>query len=167
MVFPDHIGLALALQRYFLKWGMKSADNTSRDAVRPTAFLEETDMDIRKLEELRPRLDDFLARFDDCIKTLPSRRHLRTYVNGQLGPLARKSVEPIALEAGVPVRSLQEFLEIHRWDEAKLSGRVREIVMDRHADPEAVGLIDETSYAKKGTQTVGIQRQYCPAGPLR
>ena len=146
---------------------MKSADNTSSDAVRPTAFLEKTDMDIRKLAELRPRLDDFLARFDDCIKTLPSRRHLRTYVNGQLGPLARKSVEPIALEAGVPVRSLQEFLEIHRWDEATLSGRVREIVMDRHADPEAVGLIDETSYAKKGTQTVGIQRQYCPAGPLR
>ena len=85
---------------------MKSADNTSRDAVRPTAFLEETDMDIRKLEELRPRLDDFLTRFDDCIKTLPSRRHLSTYVNGQLGPLARKSVEPIALEADVPVRSL-------------------------------------------------------------
>ncbi len=140
---------------------MESADNTFRDAVRPTAFLEETDMDIRKLEELRPRLDDFLTRFDDCIKTLPSRRHLSTYVNGQLGPLARKSVEPIALEADVPVRSLQEFLEIHRWDEAKLARRVREIVMDRHADPEAVGVIDETSYAKKGQKTVGIQRQYC------
>ena len=152
---------ALALQRYFLKWGMETADNTSRDAVRPAAFLEEPDMDISKLEELRPRLDDFLSRFADCIKTLPSRRHLRTYVNGQLGPLGRKSVEPIALEAGVPVRSLQEFLEIHRWDEAKLGARVREIVMDRHADPEAVGVIDETSFAKKGQKTVGIQRQYC------
>jgi len=140
---------------------METADSTSRDAVGPAAFLEETDMDIRKLEELRPRLDDFLTRFDDCIKTLPSRRHLRTYVNGQLGPLARKSVEPIALEADVPVRSLQEFLEIHRWDETKLARRVREVVVDRHADPEAVGVIDETSYAKKGEKTVGIQRQYC------
>ncbi len=118
-------------------------------------------MDIRELEELRPRLDDFLMRFDDCIKTTPSRRHLKTYVNGQLGPLARKSVEPIALEADVPVRSLQEFLEIHRWDEGRLGRRVREIVMDRHADPEAVGVIDETSFAKKGRKTVGIQRQYC------
>ena len=118
-------------------------------------------MDIRKLEELRPGLDEHLARFDDCIKTRPSRAHLRTYVNGQLGPLARKSVEPIALEADVPVRSLQEFLEIHRWDEAKLARRVREIVMDRHADPEAVGVIDETSFAKKGRKTVGIQHQYC------
>jgi SRSO17 transposase len=100
-------------------------------------------MDIRKPEELRPGLDEHLARFDDCIKTRPSREHLRTYVNGQLGPLARKSVEPIALEADVPVRSLQEFLEIHRRDEAKLARRVREIVMDRHADPEVEHLFHE------------------------
>jgi len=120
-------------------------------------------MDIRRLEELRPRLDDYLARFDDCIKTRPSREHLRTYVNGQLGPLERKSVEPIALDADVPVRSLQEFLEIHQWDEAKLGRRVREIVSDRHADPEAVGVIDETSFAKKGDHTVGVQHQYCGA----
>ncbi|MHC5057616.1 MAG: hypothetical protein ACYTKD_23325, partial [Planctomycetota bacterium] len=63
----------IALQRYSLKWGMETADNTSRGAVRPAAFLEEPDMDISKLDELRPRLDDFLSRFDDCIKTLPSR----------------------------------------------------------------------------------------------
>jgi SRSO17 transposase len=118
-------------------------------------------MDIRKLEELRPRLDEHLARFDDCIKTRPSRRHLCTYVNGQLGPLERKSVEPIALEAEVPVRSLQEFLEIHRWDENRVAARVREIVMERHADPEAVGIIDETSFAKKGDHTAGVQHQYC------
>jgi SRSO17 transposase len=118
-------------------------------------------MDIRKLAELRPRLDDYLSRFDDCIKTRPSREHLCTYVNGQLGPLARKSVEPIALDAEVPVRSLQEFLEIHRWDETKLARRVREIVMDRHADPGAVGVVDETSFAKKGNHTAGVQHQYC------
>ena len=118
-------------------------------------------MEIEQLEELRPRLDEHLARFDECIKTSPSRRHLKTYVNGQLGPLERKSIEPIALDADVPVRSLQEFLEIHRWDEAKLGRRVREIVMDRHADPEAVGVIDETSFAKKGEHTAGVQHQYC------
>jgi len=120
-------------------------------------------MDMRKLEELRPRLDDYLARFDDCIKTRPSRRHLRTYVNGQLGPLERKSVEPMALDADVPPRSLQEFLEIHRWDDARVARRVREIVMERHADTCAIGVIDETSFAKKGDQTAGVQPQYCGA----
>ncbi len=123
--------------------------------------MEETNVEIEQLEQLLPRLDEHLARFDECIKTSPSRRHLKTYVNGQLGPLERKSVEPIALDADVPVRSLQEFLEIHRWDEAKLGRRVREIVMDRHADPEAVGVIDETSFAKKGEHTAGVQHQYC------
>jgi len=120
-------------------------------------------MEIGKLEHLRPRLEEYLARFDGCIKTRPSRRHLRTYVNGQLGPLERKSVEPMALDAGVPPRSLQEFLEIHRWDETKVVRRVRELVMERHADPEAIGVIDETSFAKKGEHTAGVQHQYCGA----
>jgi len=50
---------------------------------------------------------------------------MRTYVNGQLGPLERKSVEPMALEAGTPPRTLQEFLAIHRWDERKVSESAR------------------------------------------
>jgi SRSO17 transposase len=49
-------------------------------------------------------------------------------VNGQLGPLERKSVEPIALDAGVPPRSLQEFLSLHRWDHEKVRRRVKELV---------------------------------------
>lgn len=123
--------------------------------------LEEGKMDIRKLEALRPALEKFCGRFDDCVKTAPSRRHVRTYLAGQLGPLPRKSVEPIALEAGVPPRSLQEFLEIHRWDHEAAARRVRQLVMERHADPSAIGVIDESSFAKKGEKTVGIQRQHC------
>jgi SRSO17 transposase len=33
--------------------------------------------------------------------------------------------------------------------------------MGRHADPHAVGIIDETSFAKKGEKTAGVQHQYC------
>jgi len=120
-------------------------------------------MKIETLEALRPRFDSFMSRFDDCIRTRPSRRHLHTYVNGQLGPLARKSVEPIALEAGVPPRSLQEFLEIHKWDEQKLAARVRTETVTRHPSASAIAVIDETGFAKKGEKTAGIQRQYCGA----
>jgi SRSO17 transposase len=35
--------------------------------------------------------------------------------------------------------------------------------MQEHADPNAMGIIDETSYAKKGDKTAGVQRQYCGA----
>ncbi len=66
-------------------------------------------MDAKELKNLRRRLDRFVGEFSDCIKTAPSRRHLRTYVGGQVGDLERKNAEAIALAAGVPPRSLQEF----------------------------------------------------------
>ncbi len=120
-------------------------------------------MNVKELEALRPRLDAYLAQFDDCIKTRPSRGHLRTYVNGQLGPLERKSVEPIALDAGTPPRTLQEFLAIHRWDEEKVATRVRQQVKEHHASDAAIAVFDETSFPKKGEMTAGVQRQYCGA----
>lgn len=118
-------------------------------------------MDLQELRKLRRELDAFTRQFDAYIKTRPSREHMRTYLNGQLGPLKGKSIEPIALEAGVPPRSLQEFLSIHRWEEDAVARHLREIVMRDHADPNAIGVIDETSFAKKGDKTAGVQRQYC------
>lgn len=117
-------------------------------------------MDVQELG-LRRKLDAFARQFDDCIKTRPSRKHMRTYLNGQLGSLHRKSIEPIALEAGVAVRSLQEFLSIHRWDDDAVARRLREILVRDHADPNAIGVLDETSFVKKGVKTPGVQRQYC------
>ncbi len=118
-------------------------------------------MDVRELKRLRRKLGAFARRFDDCIKTRPSRKHMRTYLNGQLGSLKRKSIEPIALEAEVPVRTLQEFLSIHRWDDAAVGRRLRELLVRDHADPNAIGVLDETSFVKKGVKTPGVQRQYC------
>ena len=118
-------------------------------------------MNVKELKSLRKELDVFLAEFDGCIKTGASRQHMRTYVNGQLSDLERKSVEPIALEAGVPPRSLQEFLGLHRWDHAGVRCRVDARVRERHADPNAIALVDETGTAKKGDETAGVQRQYC------
>jgi SRSO17 transposase len=120
-------------------------------------------MDLRDLRKLRTELDRFVKKFDDCISTRPSRRHFRTYLDGQLGPLKRKSVEPIALDAGVPPRSLQEFLSIHRWDDGAVGQRLRQLVIRDHGDPEGIAVIDETSFPKKGCMTAGVQRQHCGA----
>lgn len=118
-------------------------------------------MDLAELRSLRPALDRFARKFDDCIKTRPSRAHLRTYLNGQLGPLERKSIEPIALNANVSPRTLQEFFSIHRWDERSVGKRHRSLVARDHGDDNAIGVIDETSFAKKGKKTAGVQRQHC------
>jgi len=120
-------------------------------------------MDVERLKALRKGLDVFVSRFEDCIKTTPSRRHMRTYVAGQVSDLKRKNVAAIAIEAGVPARSLQEYLAIHRWNERGVGERVQTIVADEHPDPNAIGVIDETSFGKKGDKTVGVQRQYCGA----
>jgi len=120
-------------------------------------------MDLQQLRQLRSALDRYVRRFDDCIKTRNSRRHFRTYVGGQLGPLPRKSIEPIALDAHVPPRTLQEFLSIHRWDEEAVGCRLREEVRKDHPHEDAIAVIDETSYVKWGNKTPGVQRQHCGA----
>ena len=120
-------------------------------------------MDVGELRKMRRNLDTFLGKFADCIKTKASRRLLGTYVRGQVSELERKSVEPMALAAGVAPRTLQEFLGLHRWDHQAMRRRVGEIVRDEHGDPDAILVIDETGCPKKGDKTAGVQRQYCGA----
>lgn len=118
-------------------------------------------MDVQDLERLETRLEAYLSRFDDCFGRCDTRSHLTTYVRGQLSDLDAKSVEPIALQAGTPVRTLQEFLAQHRWDEDGLRRRLIHIVRDEHINSNTVGIIDETSDVKKGDKTPGVQRQWC------
>jgi len=120
-------------------------------------------MDVSELRKMRRHLDTFLGKFADCIQTKPSRRLLRTYVRGQISALERKSVEPMALAAGVAPRTLQEFLGLHRWDHQAMRRRVGEMVRDEHGDPDAILVVDETGCPKKGDKTAGVQRQYCGA----
>ena len=117
-------------------------------------------MEAKQIRGLRPMLASFLKRFDDCFARKDTRAHLSVYVNGQLSDLPRKSVEPIALASDVPVRTLQEFLSQHRWQEDLARDRLLEIVAAEHGCPHSVGIIDETSFVKQGRKTPGVQRQY-------
>jgi SRSO17 transposase len=106
--------------------------------------------------------------FEDCIAYQPTAEHLHSYCRGLLSDLARKSIEPIALACGTAVRTLQEFLRDHVWDQF----RMRDLLQQRllglpplNAADElgTIGVIDETSVAKKVTKTPGVRRQYCGA----
>lgn len=120
-------------------------------------------MDTRPVVTMKRELSYFTRRLCGDIKTAESRAHFRTYVQGQLSNLERKSVAPMALAAGVSPRTLQEFLEIHRWDPDQVRGRLQQVVRTDHGDAQAIGAIDETSYVKKGDHTAGVQPQYCGA----
>ena len=97
-------------------------------------------------------LTKFLDLFGDCFDRKDTRAHLGVYVRGQLSDLPEKSVEPIALDAGVAPRTLQEFLSQHSWDEDRLRDRLHQLVAAEHHGPHTIGIIDETSDPKKGTR---------------
>jgi SRSO17 transposase len=106
---------------------------------------------------------DYLARFADCFGRRDTREHLEVYVRGQLSDLPQKSVEPIALKAGVKPRTLQEFIASYLWNEDGLRKRLHTLLASEHASPRSIGIVDETSDTKKGVKTPGVQRQYCGA----
>src|SRR4051812_606199 len=118
-------------------------------------------MTSEQIRSLGPALDAFLGEFGDCFLTGDTRGHLRDYVKGQLSDPPRKSVEPMAELAEVPPRTLQEFLSLSDWDHGKARDRVQAIVRRDHADPHAIGIVDESGHPKKGDKTACVQRQYC------
>src|SRR5436305_13519304 len=102
-------------------------------------------MDVQQIGQLKPRLTRFLQQFDDCFPRKDTRAHLAIYITGQLSDLPQKSVEPIALKAGVPPRTLQEFFTQLRCSEDKMGDRLQETVRTQQAGAQASGLIHETT----------------------
>jgi SRSO17 transposase len=130
-------------------------------------------MTPEQIAGLAPALAEFLSEFKDCLGERRLLDHFVTYCQGLLSGLKRKSVEPIALAAGVTVRVLQLFLAERTWDHLRLRDRLQQRVAAQHLPPPGsprgpddlgvIGLIDETSVAKKGDKTPGVQRQHCGA----
>lgn len=118
-------------------------------------------MDIAQIKGIGKELNAFLSQFDDCFGRSGSRRNLRVYVKGQLSNLPRKSVEPIALAANIPPRTLQCFLSILPWDHQRLRDKIQWIVATEHAKPSAIGIVDDSGNPKKGAYTAGVQWQWC------
>src|SRR5271169_1562815 len=119
-------------------------------------------MTEQQLRALGRRLNDFLDPYLFCCAYTQTFAHLRTYVTGLLSDLPRKSVEPIALRAGTPVRTLQQFLKDHDWSYTRLRQQLQCHAADvlpslPTDDLGVVGLLDETSAVKQGTKTPGVQ----------
>src|SRR5262245_2342701 len=122
-------------------------------------------MTEQEIIALGPAFAAYLRRFRGCFGQDRTAAHFGTYCRGLLSDLPRKSVEPIALEAGTAVRTLQEFLVTARWDHDHardtLHRHLGAVLAGLPADPlGTVGVIDETSCRKWGDHTPGVQRQY-------
>ena len=107
-------------------------------------------------------LQAFQSVFHDCFARSETRAHFLDYMVGQYSPLARKSIEPIALAVeGGRIRSLQRFLSETLWDEEQMRWNYHQLVADELGEPDGVLMFDESAFVKKGKDSAGVARQYC------
>ncbi|MCP3770718.1 MULTISPECIES: IS701 family transposase [unclassified Streptomyces] len=89
------------------------------------------------------------------------RRRVRDLVLGLLSDLPRKNCWSIAEWAGEATPDgMQHLLGRAKWDADTVRDDVREYVVEHLHDDDAVLVVDGTGNVKKGTHTVGVQRQY-------
>lgn len=122
-------------------------------------------MTEQEIAAVGPAFAAHLRRFRGSFGQDRTAGHFDTYCRGLLSDLPRNSVEPIALEAGTAVRTLQEFLVTARWDHAQARDTLQRylagVLGGLPGDPlGTVGVVDETSCRKWGDHTPGVQRQY-------
>jgi len=106
-------------------------------------------------------LASLLARIRPLFYRTESKKHAEQYVRGLLSPLERKNGWTISEHVGeLEPTALQRFLNLSPWDADALLELNREYAMEHLADPAGILVADPTGFAKKGTKSVGVQRQY-------
>jgi SRSO17 transposase len=89
------------------------------------------------------------------------RRRVLAYLQGLLGPVERKNGWQLAEAAGeASPAAVQHLLGRAVWEADAVRDDLRAYVVERLGDPAAVLVVDETGFLKKGTKSVGVQRQY-------
>lgn len=102
--------------------------------------------------------------FCQCISHLFVRKttwhRVQSYLRGLLSSVERKNGWQIAEATGAPTPyGVQYLLDRAKWDEDAMRDELRTYVCEALADLQAILVLDETGFLKKGTKSVGAQRQ--------
>jgi SRSO17 transposase len=121
-------------------------------------------MTIEELEAWQEAFEQFHARFADLFERSESREQAKKYLRGLLAQAERKNSWQVAEVVGdrVPDR-MQRLLYRVPWDAEAARDRLQQFVIETFGDDEGIGVVDETSFLKKGTRSVGVARQYLGA----
>src|SRR5918995_479484 len=107
------------------------------------------------------QLDDFLARIAPRFARIEPRRRAGAYLQGLVAPPQRQNGWHLAEAAGdATPDGMQDFLSRVHWDADAVRDDLRAYAVEHLGDPEAMLVLDETGFLKKGDQSVGVQRQY-------
>jgi SRSO17 transposase len=109
----------------------------------------------------RAGLEELLGRVAGRFSRVEPRRRAQALVQGLLSDLPRKNCWTLAEHAGhASPDGMQHLLARAVWDHDGVRDDVRAYVAEHLGDSQAVLVMDETGDLKKGTQTVGVKRQY-------
>jgi SRSO17 transposase len=127
---------------------------------RRLAMLAECEVDPMLLNGMLQRLETFVKPFANLLASPEQRGHLRDYVAGLCSSVERKTSETIAYFHGQDRQALQRFLGWVEWDHRPLLRELARQVAHTLGEPDGVLVLDSSAFAKKGTESVGVQRQW-------
>ncbi len=125
------------------------------------ALLADAEVSAAAVRGCSQRLQRFLQRYLPCFYRQEQRELAEVVVQGKLSKLERKTAEPIAYLADRQRKPVQHFVGAGCWDDEAVMTELRRHVRAEWADPEAVLVLDPSSFPKKGTESCGVARQWC------
>jgi SRSO17 transposase len=125
------------------------------------ALLNDATVSAETVRHCTERLTGFLQRYLPKFYRTEQRRNATTVIRGLLSGLERKSCEPIAIEAGLARKPIQFFVGSGKWDDEAVMAELRAHVREELAEADGVVVIDPSGFPKKGTESCGVDRQWC------
>lgn len=112
---------------------------------------------------LQTEFERYVQNYLPCFHSEPQRKLFRTFIQGLLSPLERKSIEPIALHFSGEkyVRPMQQFFSRSPFDEKPILDVYQQLLSERIGQALGMLSVDDTGFVKKGKHSVGVKRQYC------
>lgn len=132
-----------------------------RFELRLDELLADAELQPGLLRGLLPRLERFLEPFTEHLQINAQRDNARHYVAGLLSPVERKNVESIAYLHDQDRQALQKFIGQAPWDHRPLLTELARQVGIKLGEADGVLVFDPSAFAKCGTESVGVQRQWC------
>jgi SRSO17 transposase len=132
-----------------------------RFRVRLDELLDDAQVRPGLLKGVLPRLDAFLQPFVAALQTPERQANARHYVQGLLSDLGSKDVESIAYLHDRERQGLQKFIGQTAWDHRPLLTELARQVGRELGEPDGVLIFDPSAFPKQGTESVGVQRQWC------
>jgi SRSO17 transposase len=132
-----------------------------RFQLRLDELLADAELHPVMLRGLVPRLERFLEPFAAHLEIKAQRDNARDYVAGLLAPVERKNAESIAYWHDRERQGMQKFIGQAPWDHRPLLTELARQVGVGLGEADAVLVFDPSAFPKCGTESVGVQRQWC------